>query len=161
MPYAPGPAPMAMVPGYEFNESENATIASTARYARLWGIISVVAGILTLISGIGITALFAALPASALASSSASSPTAFKPAMLVAIGVSLIPSAIVNIVGGIFYMRAGGSLQSVVETQGNDIPLLMDSVRALSRAFMIEAIAMLVAFVIGLGIGVAMQMGAH
>jgi hypothetical protein len=77
-----------------------------------------------------------------------------------AVGVALIPTALVSIVGGIFYLQSGGALRMVVDTEGNDIRLLMDSMKALSRAFMIEAIAMMVAFVVGLGIGIA-GMGAH
>ena len=156
MGFAP---PMPAAASYEFNDAENVTIASTARFARMWGIISLATGVLTLIIGVLLVVLFAA--ATTLATASTSGPTAMKPAMIVAIGASLIPSSLVSIIGGIFYLRSGASLQRVVETQGNDIPLLVDAVRALSRAFMIEAIAMMVGFVIGLVIGIAMQIGAH
>jgi hypothetical protein len=147
-------APMGGAP-YEFNEIQNATIGDTARYARLWGIISLVSGVLVLVSGILLTAMF--MGAAAV---SGGSPM-LKPALLAAIGISLIPTSLVSILGGIFYMSSGASLQRVVETQGNDIPLLMDAVRALSRAFMIEAIAMMVSFVIGLVVGIVMQTGGH
>ena len=143
---------------YEFDESQNAVIASTARFARLWGVISLVTGVLALVLGVlAATVLAAALPA---ASASGTSPL-LKPTMIVALGISMIPSALVSIIGGVFYLNSGASLQNVVTTQGNDIPLLMDAVRSLSRAFMIEAIAMMVAFVVGFGIGIAAQVGGH
>jgi hypothetical protein len=143
---------------YEFNEGENFTIGETARYARLWGIISLVAGVLLLMMGIFAAVAFAALvPATATGSSSA----LVKPAMVVAIGVSLIPSALVSILGGVFYMNASSSLRLVVETQGNDIPLLMQAIQSLSRAFMIEAIAMVFSFVVSFSINIASSMGGH
>ena len=143
---------------YEFNEFENATIASTARWAKLWGIISLVSGILVLILGVLMVAVLGAMVA---ASPSSGSSAALKPAMIVAMGAGLIPTALVSIIGGIFYLQSGNSLRRVVDTQGNDIPLMVDAVRSLSRAFMIEAIAMIVGFVIGFGIGLALQVGGH
>ncbi|HEY1954032.1 MAG TPA: hypothetical protein VGH28_00420 [Polyangiaceae bacterium] len=147
-----------MATSYEFNELENRTISSTARYARIWGVISLIAGVLLLGMGILMTVVFAAMGAAATASGSTG---AFKPAMIAALGAALIPSSIVSIIGGIFYWIAGSSLQRVVDTQGNDIALLMQGVKSLSRAFMIEAIAMMVSFVAGLGIGLAAQLGGH
>jgi len=155
MGYAPAPG-MAPVANYEFNELENSQLASTARFAKLWGIISLVSGILILLMGIGITVMMAGVTAAA-ASSSSSTP-GMSPAAIGAIGVGLIPSALVSIIGGIFYMSSGSSLRAVVDTQGNDIPLLMNAVKALSRAFMIEAIAMAVGFIVGFIIGLVINL---
>lgn len=146
-------------PTYEFNEMENATISSTARFARMWGIISVVSGVLVLILGILMVVLLGAAVAADAATSGGSS-GALKPSMVVALGFSLIPASLVSIIGGIFYFISGNSLKQVAETQGNDIPLLMNAVRSLSRAFMIEAIAMVVGFILGFIIGLLNQAGA-
>jgi hypothetical protein len=158
MGYAPAPqygAPQTYGaptgPTYEFNEMENATLSSTARFAKIWGIISLISGVLLLIVGILIIAVIGAAIAANAGSSSSS---ALKPATVMALGFALIPSSLVSIIGGIFYLRSGSSLQNVVTTHGNDIPLLMEATRALSRAFMIEAIAMMVGFVLGFVIGI-------
>jgi hypothetical protein len=58
-------------------------------------------------------------------------------------------------------MNASSSLRLVVETQGNDIPLLMQAIQSLSRAFMIEAIAMVFSFVVSFSINIASSMGGH
>lgn len=120
-----------MPASYEFNGAENATIASTARFAKIWGVISLISGLLIL--GLGLVAVFVVGAATAATTTSSASPL-FKPAMIVAIGASLIPSALVSIVGGVFYLNSGSALSRVVDTQGNDIALLMDGVRSLSRA---------------------------
>ncbi len=143
---------MASGQTYEFNDGENLTISNVARYARLWGIISLLTGILVLVLGVVVAMLGGAIAAASARSPSAS-PLASS-AVVAALGVALIPTALVSIIGGIFYMRSGSALQSVVETQGNDIALLTDAVRSLSLAFKIEAIAMAVGFVLGLVIGV-------
>lgn len=148
-------APVAA--NYEFNEIENRTIASAARWAKLWGVISLVSGILLLILGILMVAVVGAMMAASAASGSSG---ALKPGMIVAIGAGLIPSSLVSIIGGIFYLSSGSSLRRVVDTQGNDVQLLMNAMRSLSRAFMIEAIAMMVGFVAGFGIGIAMRGGS-
>jgi hypothetical protein len=148
---AGGYAPPAGARTYEFNEAENATIAGTARYARRWGVISIVVGVIVLAAGVVLAAMAAALDTS----------LGGKGVMLGAVGVALVPTSLVYFVGGIFYLRSGRSLLDVVETQGNDIPLLMGAVKSLSRAFMIEAIASAVAFVAGFAIGLVNAAGGH
>lgn len=143
---------------YEFNDGENLTISTVARYARLWGIISLASGILILIMGIVVTILGGAIAAAAAASGSSNG---MSPAVIGALGVALIPTSLVSIIGGIFYMRSGGALRSVVDTQGNDIHLLTEAVRSLSLAFKIEAIAMAVGFVFGLIIGIVGRVGGQ
>ncbi|MBS2012014.1 MAG: hypothetical protein JST00_03950 [Deltaproteobacteria bacterium] len=148
---------------YEFNDAENLTIATVARYARIWGIISLLSGIAVLGLGFVVALMGGAIAAAAASRGSgtgAGSPLASS-AAVAAIGVALVPSGIVSIVGGIFYMRSGSSLQSVVDSQGNDIPLLNQAIRSLSLAFKIEAIAMAVGFVIGLVIGVVGRVGGE
>jgi len=159
-----GPPPQAAYggaapPGYEFNELENMTIASVAKFARMWGVISLISGILVLIMGVVMTVMAGAVAAASVGSRG-SSPLA-NSAVLGALGVALIPSSLVSIIGGIFYMKSGGALRAVVDTQGNDIGLLTEAVRSLSTAFKIEAIAMAIGFVLGLVLGVVMRSGGQ
>ena len=156
---APGPGMGAPAATYEFNDFENTTLASTARWAKWWGIISIASGALLLILGVLMIVVLGAAMATAPPSSSGGA--AITPATVVAIGVSLIPASLVSIIGGVFYLMSGNSLQKVVSTQGEDVPLLMDAVKTLTRAFMIEAIALVVSFIIGFVIGLTMQHGGH
>ncbi len=144
---------------YEFSEMENATLASTARFARYWGIISIIAGALLFIIGV----LMVVLLGAAVATAPSSSSSGLSPAMVVALGASLIPSSFVSIIGGVFYFMSGNNLQKVATTQGEDIPLLMKAVQSLTRAFMIEAIALVVSFIFGFVLSFAMNMnsGGH
>lgn len=159
---APPPQPQygaSAAPSYEFNAGENFTIDNVAKYARLWGIVSLISGVLTLVMGIFVAVAAGAIAASSHASSS-SNPIMSNPAALGALGVALVPSAIVSIIGGLFYLKSGAALRSVVDTQGDDVNLLMNAVRSLSTAFKIEAIAMAIGFVVGLVIGVVTRTGA-
>jgi hypothetical protein len=146
-------------PGYEFSQVENLTIESTAKFARMWGIISLISGIILLIMGVGVALAGGALAAASAGRHSSSGSPLSNPAAVFAIGIALIPSSLVSIIGGIFYMKSGAALRSVVDTQGDDIRLLTDAVRSLSVAFKIEAIAMAIGFVIGLIIGFATRSG--
>ena len=150
--YGPAPAAYGSPPNaYEFNELENLTIGEVARYSRIWGIISLISGVLLLGLGVVIAAMGGAIAA---ATAKTGGSNAFSSsAAVVALGVALVPSAIVCIIGGVFYTRSGTALRNVVDTQGNDIQLLTEAVRSLTLAFKIEAIAMAVGFVIGFGIG--------
>ena len=150
MGYAPQ-MQMQAPASYEFNDAENGAIANTAKFARIWGWISLVSGVLLLLMSLLVIFAIAALLASM--HSSGSMPSTLSTAKITALGLSLLPSSIVSILGGIFYISSGSSLQRVVTTQGSDIPLLMDAMKSLSRAFMIEAIALIVSFVFGLVIG--------
>lgn len=158
MGYAPAPGMGAPAATYEFTEVENTTLASTARWAKYWGIISIVSGVLLLIIGVLMIVVLGAAMATAPPSSSGSA--AITPATVIALGVSFIPAALVSIIGGVFYLMSGNSLQKVVTTQGDDVRLLMEAVQTLTRAFMIEAIALVVSFIAGFVIGLTMQ-GGH
>ena len=159
---APPTAGYGAAPGgtHEFNPAENLTIAEVARYARLWGIISLVSGVLVFILGIVIAAMGGAIAAATAGRGGASSALSSS-AAVAALGIALVPTAIVSVVGGIFYMRSGTALRSVVDTEGNDIVLLTEAVRALTLALKIEAIAMAVGFFIGLGIGIVSRVGGQ
>lgn len=155
--YGAPPPPGGAQATYEFNEIENLTIADVAKYARMWGIISLVSGVLVVMMGIGMAVVAGAVTG---ASRSSSGPLS-SPAAVAAIGVALVPSGIVSIIGGIFYTRSGAALRAVVDTQGDDIRLLTDAIRSLSTAFKIEAIAMAVGFVIGFVIGLVGRVGGQ
>jgi len=127
---------------YEFGPAEDAIITKAGRRARIWGIISVVGGVLTLGAGIVLVALASSLPAPLNAAGPG-------------IGVGLLPLALANLVGAFFYFQSGQSLESVATTQGNDIEHMMQGLNKLSKAFMIEAILTIIAIVVGFGLGVA------
>lgn len=137
------------VAAYEFSDYENQTIKSTAKFARIWGVISIVSGVLLLVLAFGIMALAAGMVA-ALGAKGLSTG---------ALMASLGPLGLVNIVCGVFYLQSGGALHNVVDTQGQDVPLLMSAMQTLSRAFMIETIATILAFVVGFGWGIASRVG--
>jgi hypothetical protein len=156
-PYQGAAAP----PTYEFSELENQTIGSVARYTRMWGIISLCSGVLLLVCGVIVALAAGTLAAANTGRHHSSSGLLASPAALGAIGIALIPSAIVSIIGGVFYLKSGAALRAVVDTQGDDIRLLTDAIRSLSTALKIEAITMAVAFVIGLIIGLVARAGGH
>jgi hypothetical protein len=140
--------------GYEFTESENVTLGNTAKYARWWGIMSIASGVLLVLMAGLVLAVLAAV-GSAL---SGRLPALSKGALIGAVVGTLGPLGLVYIVCGVLYLQTGTALQEAVVTEGQDVPLLMSALRTLSRAFMIEALATILAFVVGLGIGAA---GSH
>lgn len=116
-----GPAGAAPTGKYEFTSSENVTVGRTAKWARIWGWIAIVMG-----------------------------------ALMALLGVLALPAGIVNvIVGGIYifvgmyFKGAGDSLQSVVDTAGNDVSHLMTALEKLGSAFKITVILMIVGIVLG------------
>jgi hypothetical protein len=113
--------------GYEFNADEEQIIARTARYAWLWGVVSIV---------IGAFALLASLQGSAAV-------------------LGQIPMGIANIVIGSFFVASARSLKSVVTTRGDDIAHLMQALRRFGVAFLIQLIMFFLAFVVALIIGAA------
>jgi hypothetical protein len=121
---APGapPAPVQWG-GYEFSEAENAVIAKTAGRAKLWGIISIVVGSLYTLSTCGAFA----------------SPTF----------LTNLPSGVIGIVVGIFFVSVGNALNAVVQTQGNDIQHIMEALQKMGTAFLVQIITTLV------GVGLA------
>jgi hypothetical protein len=139
-----GAPPMNAPPGggYEFGPFENDTIESVAKFARWWGILSLVGGALLVLFAIGMAgvgAMHAVLPESSAAQAGS----------LGAISAVVGMQALVFLSVGVFYLKSGGALRSVVDTQGNDIELLMNAMRTMKRAFQIEAIATVAGFFLG------------
>jgi len=132
----PGGAPAASgggAWGYEFNAAENQIIGKTASRAYLWGLIAVAGGLLGILVVAGLSVWAVIQSKSALP--------------LVAIVVA-VPLILINVAIGWSYMGAGKSLRSVVETEGNDIQLLMNGLRKITTAFKIESFVVIGAFVL-------------
>jgi hypothetical protein len=153
-PAAPTPAAPA-AGGYEFTQVENVTIQRTGRLAHAWGILSVALGIVML----GMTAAIIFFMGPLQHAIEGSLPG--QAGLVVAIGSSLGPLALVNLCCGGFYIQAGGALTAVVKTQGDDITHMLRGLDALRFAFQVEAIAALVATVAGFAIGLATSIAAH
>jgi len=139
------PAPISSqaaprVAEYEFNESENIVIGDCGGRARVWGVLCIVAGAIQIIaSGLNLGG------------------------MMKGNGwVFSLPAGVFNVVLGVYFARAGGALKSVVETQGSDITLMMDALKSMSRALLIQIIATAVFILLVLaivGVMIAMMRG--
>jgi hypothetical protein len=142
------PGPPGMGPSeYEFDERENRTIARTAKLAKLWGVFALIVGALLLIV-IGIVLAVAEDLAYELGAD---------PRLIIGVAAGLAPLVIVDLVIGGLYIASGGSLRAVVDTAGDDVPLLMSGLNRLANAFRIEAIVTLVALVAGFIIGLVLS----
>jgi len=150
-PYQPpvADAPPAAEPSlsdgqYEFGHYENAAIDKVAGRARIWGMISLITGVLCLIGAIGVALFGAKMPAEVS-----------KILLPIALAV-LLPMGIVYLVRGKLYMDSGAELKQVVATQGNDVELMMRGINKMAGAFRIETIMTVVALVVGFVIGLTM-----
>ncbi len=128
-------APATTGDGYEFNASENEVVARTARYARGWGIVSIVIG------AFGILGSLQALGGNAAA-------------------LAQLPPGVANVVIGGFFISTARSLRSVVTTQGDDIAHLIEALRKLGLAFLIQLVVFALAFALFLVIVIATSEGA-
>ena len=120
MPAGMGPMPV-QYGSYEFNDYENAVIDKAASRARTWGIISIVIGALQLMGALG---------------------AILSPGLVV-----YVPMGIVQIVVGTSFLGAGNALKAVVNTQGNDIPYVMQALEKLGSAFFVQIIVTVIGFV--------------
>lgn len=107
---------------YEFNALENAILAKTASRAKQWGLISTIFGALQIVGSCGMVA---------------------KPVL----GL-LLPEGVVALVVGIVFMGVGSSLESVVRTQGSDIPHLMQAMQKLGSAFTVQVVCKVIGVVL-------------
>lgn len=112
----PGYVPPAAVPGaygmYELNAIESAIVDKTASRAKLWGVVSIVVGVVNLLSTLG------AIANRAL--------------------VSNLPLGIVGVIVGVTFFGVGASLKNVVVTRGNDLMHMMLAMQKMSTAFLIQ-----------------------
>ncbi len=122
---------------YEFTEDENLTIGKTASRTTFWGVVSIITGIL---SAIGIIVLFLMFDR-------------IKGELGVDIPnvvvLALAPLAFVNLIIGWLYLGCGKAMKAVVETEGNDVELMMNGLDKMAGAFKIEAIVTITAAAIG------------
>lgn len=138
--WAPNPAPGQTGAGYEFSQAEDAVIRRLGGRARLYGVMSIVIGLLMMAAGLVVIVV---VPGS----------------LGVPVGAVVAVAALQPIVSGGFYAAAGGAFGKVVDTQGNDIPHMMGAITKLTHAVRVEAIVALVATIAGLVIG--FTLGAH
>ena len=127
--------------GYEFNDIENRGIAKVAGRTRGWGIVSIIAGVAQII--LGVVLAIAMNPFQA----------------------TYVVAGVIAIVVGVFFLKGASGLQAVVDTQGQDVPHLMNALGQLSKSFLIQAIAttvglfvMVAVFVIGFIVGMTQSM---
>lgn len=106
---------------YEFQAAENAVIRKTGKRTKLWGMMTLGAG--ALVATIGV---LAALTGGSFG---------------LAAGIVYVLLALIPIVIGSNFVRAGKALISVVTTEGNDIDHLMTAMDGLGRAFIVQAAA--------------------
>lgn len=131
--YAPPPPAGG---AYEFSQVENATIGRLASRAKTWGICSIVIGLILMVLGV---VVMIAAPAE----------------VGLPVGGVLSVAALQPVVSGGFYMAAGGAFKNVVDSQGNDVPHMMDAMKKLTNAMRVESIVALLAIVGGVIFGVA------
>jgi hypothetical protein len=114
------PAPSTRAPSeYEFGEAENVVIGSCGGRAQIWGILCVVAGAVQIVASIlNIVHLIQGNG-----------------------WIFMLPAGVFNCVMGVYFTRAGAALKSVVATQGNDITLMMNALRNMARALLVQIIA--------------------
>jgi len=125
---------------YEFTAQENVVIEKVGGRARTWGVLSIVIGGILMLIGVAALVKLPGDPAKVL-------------------GGAVVLLALQPMVTGSFYMAAGNSLREVVQTNGNDVPLMMTAVGKITSAVRIEAIVTIVGFLIGLAIGLAFKAG--
>jgi|GEM_PF-1400871 len=142
-PYPPGGT--LSTGHYEFTEEENRMIAQTGARATLWGFVAIVTGVLALV-GLIVSLVFKnELISHGL---QANYVTVFV--------VSLVPIVLTHLVISTLYIGVGKSLRTVVQTQGNDVEHLMQSLDKLGTVFLIEFAIGMLAVVISAGVGLQM-----
>ncbi|MFP6683368.1 MAG: hypothetical protein VB934_01595, partial [Polyangiaceae bacterium] len=106
MPGATAQPPLLSTGHYEFGPHEGASVGRAGRRTRLWGILSVVFGLLTIVGLLLMAVIFLSQANSAQ--------------FVIAIGVVIaaLPLALVQLGTGYLYYTAGGHLQQVHESQG-------------------------------------------
>ena len=133
---------------YEFDEIENATIRKTATRARIWGIVSIVIGVLS-VGGIAAAYWAASRMQSEIVSGLPN-----------AVILALTPIALVYLVIGWFYLGCARAMKAVVETEGDDVELMMNGLAKMTAAFKVEAITTIVAIAVGVIGGIVATMGS-
>ena len=110
--------------GYEFTPAQDLIIRTTGSRARIWGILNMLGGGLTALTGV--LALFTGEDFGVIA------------AIIYAL-LSLIPIFI-----GLNFLRAGRALDAVVSTSGSDIDHLMESISGVGKALFIQIVSAMI-----------------
>jgi hypothetical protein len=129
-PQPPYPQAQATTAQYEFGDAENKTIATAAARAQLWGVVSLVLGVIQL----GVSQLNVAR-------------TSFF-AM-----ATMLSGGVVNIVVGLVFLGVATSFAAVVKSRGNDVTLMMQGLGKLSTALTIQIVVAIVGFAVGFACG--------
>lgn len=119
---------------YEFSSSENLTIERTARFARAFGVISAILGVL---ASLDVVLSMAANSARA----------------------AELPQSLAAIIVGVIFVRVAAALQLVVNTEGNDVQHMMEAVKKLGDAFLIQLAVMAIAVIAMVLIGHILAIG--
>ena len=127
---------------YEFSSAENDIIAATGQRAKVWGLVSVAAGLLLIVAGVGLL----------LTTTNGSNRLP---------NVALILLGLAPFGAGRAYLQAGASLQSIVGTTGRDMQKMMAALTKLTTALRIEAIAAGVVLLGALAMAFLSQSAAH
>ena len=107
---------------YEFTEQENVVIRRTGKRSRWWGALSVIWGFVMLATGAMAVVWLEQGPGA------------------VAVGAIYAVSAIIPLLIGLNFLRAGRSFLGVVKTEGYDIPHLMRALERLGSALQIQIV---------------------
>ncbi len=132
--YTYGTSPNPPGGQYEFSPPENEVIKSTASWTKQAGQLN--------IFFVGILPLFYHA-ATALRGNTAS--------------IGQVVAALPAFYVGWTLMKAAKKLSSVVETQGQDVPLLMGGLDGLRHAFKVQVVMLAVAFILGVGISIVIS----
>ena len=112
--------------GYEFTTTQDRIIRTTGSRARIWGILTLIGGGLTALTGV--LALFTGEDFGVVA------------AIVYAV-LALIPIFV-----GLNFLQAGKALDAVVTTRGSDIDHLMESISSVGKALYIQIVAVTIWF---------------
>ena len=111
----------SLATGYEFTSAQDLIIRTTGSRARIWGILTLIGGGLTALTGV--LALFTGEDFGVVA------------AIIYAV-LAAIPLFV-----GLNFLRAGKALDAVVTTKGSDIDHLMGSMGSLGKALFIQIVS--------------------
>jgi hypothetical protein len=110
--------------GYEFTPAQDLIVRTTGSRARTWGILTLIGGGLTALTGV--LAAFTGEDFGIIA------------AIIYAV-LSLIPLFV-----GLNFLQAGKALDAVVTTKGSDIDHLMESMGSLGKALFIQIVSAII-----------------
>lgn len=140
---APAPTGGQLSTGrHEFGAVEDQAMRQAGKRTRMWGVVSLVLGALTVLGAIIISVLGVALPGPMAGGMVA--------------GAVLGTSGLIQLSTGYFYVQSGSRIESVADTQGNDVEHLMQGLDKLGNAMRIESIVTIVLTLVGFVAGIVL-----